>query len=175
MDIRDCKKIMIAGSSGSGKSWLAKEIAGLTGYPLYHLDSEFWRPGWVMAPEDEKILRLQEIISGKTWIIDGNYSSTMEMRFAAADLIVLLDISRIICVISVAKRHGKKRSDLPDYLDESSILGKEFFELIRLIWAYPKKGRERMIKLHEKYPDKVFLRVRGRRKVRQLLKGWKAL
>ena len=34
---------------------LAKQIADTTGYPLYHLDVEFWRPGWIMTPREEKI------------------------------------------------------------------------------------------------------------------------
>ncbi|MCL2545878.1 MAG: hypothetical protein FWE06_01620 [Oscillospiraceae bacterium] len=46
MNIQDYKKIAIVGSPGSGKSWLSKKIAALTGYPLHHLDVEFWKPGW---------------------------------------------------------------------------------------------------------------------------------
>ena len=81
MDIHDYSKIILVGNSGSGKSWLAKQIADTTGYPLYHLDVEFWQPGWVMTPREEKIERQRKMVSGDNWIIDGNYDSTMEIRY----------------------------------------------------------------------------------------------
>ena len=55
MNIRDYNKIILVGSGGSGKSWMAKRIAEITGYSLYHLDKELWQPGWVMPPKEEKI------------------------------------------------------------------------------------------------------------------------
>ena len=70
MDIRDYNKIILVGSGGSGKSWLAKHIAELTVYPLYHLDNEFWKPGWEKCPKEEFVKRQQEIINDEKWIID---------------------------------------------------------------------------------------------------------
>jgi len=172
MDIRTYNKIILVGAGGSGKSWLAKRIAALTGYPLYHLDKEFWRPGWVMTPRDEKIARQNEIISGDKWIIDGNYNSTLETRFAAADLIIYLDISRIVAIMSAAKRSGKKRSDLPDYLEEHTAFNKEFIQFAKWIWYYPKDGRKTIMDLHEKYPDKAFLRIKSRRAVKRMVRNW---
>ena len=172
LNIRDYNKIVLVGSGGSGKSWLAKRIAELTDYPLYHLDNEFWKPGWTESPRDEFIKRQQEIIKSEKWIIEGAYNSTLEMRFVAADLIIFLDINRIISIVSAAKRHGKKRSDLPDYLDENTIFSKDFFELCKYIWSYPKKGRKTVITLHEKYPDKILLHVKTRGEVQRLLMKW---
>ena len=169
MDIHTYKKIILVGNMGSGKSWLSKRIANLTGHPLFHLDNEFWKPGWVMASKEEKIARQKEITSGREWIIDGNYNSTMEIRFAAADLIVFLDINRIVCIFSAIKRHGKKRSDLPDYLEESNIFNKEFIKFCVCIWSYPKTLRKTVIDLHNKYPDKMFLHIKTRREAKKLL------
>ncbi len=39
---------------------------------------------------------------------------------SAADLVIFLDINRFICMWSALKRHGKRRSDLPDYLEEKN-------------------------------------------------------
>ena len=173
MDIHDYSKIILVGSGGSGKSWLAKHIAEITNYPLYHLDKEFWQPGWVMTPKEEKITRQHEMINGETWIIDGNYNSTMEIRYTAADLIIFLDISRIVCVISAMKRTGRKRSDLPDYLEESKIWGKEFIEFVKWIWSYPKTGRKTVMALHKKYSDKAFLHIKTRREAKGFVRKWR--
>ena len=160
--------IILVGNSGSGKSRTAKRIAELTGYPLFHLDKEHWLPGWVMSSREEKIIRQQKMMRREKWIIDGNYGSTMEMRFAAADLIVFLDINRLMCIFSAIKRTGKKRSDFPDYLEEPKIFSKDFFEFCKWIWSYPQTGRKTVMALHNKYPDKVFLHIRNRRSVKKL-------
>ena len=172
MNIHDYNKIILVGSSGSGKSWLAKRIAELTGYPLTHLDNEFWKLEWVETPKPEWSARLQELISGEQWIIDGNYKSTMDVRYAAADLVIFLDISRFVCLWSFFKRAGKKRSDLPQYLDEPSGFSKEHFQSYKWIWEYPKTKRKTVIDLHEKYPDTPFLQIQSRRKVQRLLRSW---
>ena len=91
-DIRKYNKIILIGSGGSGKSWLSKRISKLTGYPVFHLDVEHWKPGWVMPEKDERLAHEQKIMQGDKWIIDGNYNNTMEIRFAAADLVIFLDM-----------------------------------------------------------------------------------
>ena len=171
-DFSKYNRIILIGCMGSGKSWLSKRIAEITGYPLFHLDVEHWKPGWVMSSKEEKIARQQEIISGEKWIIDGTYGSTMEIRFAAADLIIYLEINRFVCIWSAAKRTGKKRSDLPDYLEEPNIFGKEFIKFCKWIWSYPKTERQTVINLHEKYPEKAFLRIKSRREMKRLLEKW---
>jgi len=173
INIGDYKKIVLVGSGGSGKSWMSRHIAEITGYNLFHLDKELWLPGWVMTPREEKIAKQQAMISGESWIIDGNYNSTMEIRYAAADLIIFLDISRIVCMLSAARRSGKKRPDLPDYLEEHTALSKEFRQFCKWIWSYPKTGRKTVMDLHDKYPNIAFLHIKTRRKVKKLLKKWR--
>lgn len=167
MDIKDYNRIIIVGCSGSGKSWLAKRIASITGYPLTHLDNEFWNPNWVATPKEEWICKQQELISGEKWIIEGNYNGTMEMRFTSADLVIFIDINSITCIWRVFRRHGKKRSDLPEYLDEK--IDSEFFEFCKWIWDFPKKGRNTILDLHEKYPEKPFLVLKNRKQISKIL------
>ena len=95
------------------------------------------------------------------WIIDGNHLETMEMRFQAADLILFFDISRLQCVYSVWKRHGHKRVDLPDYLEEKR--DKKFYQLLKWTWDFPKKRRPGLLSIFEKYQDKTILTFRTRK------------
>ncbi len=159
----DGKRIIIAGSAGSGKSWLAKRLAQATGYPLVHLDREFWQPGWIHPPREAWIARQRELMAGDRWIIDGDYRSTLELRFEAADTVVFLDIPRVVCLIGAIRRHGKKRSDLPEYLEEK--FDKEFLDFLKLIWIYPRNDRPRILALHDKYPDKPFVVLKSRGEV----------
>lgn len=168
--LKEHHKIIIIGCSGSGKSWLAKKIAEITGYPLIHLDNEYWLPNWTKPPKDEWIAKQKELIKAERWIIEGNYNSTMELRFAAADLVIFLDINKILCIISAAKRTGKKRSDLPDYLEEPRVFNKEFLEFCKYIWQYPKQGKLTVMNLHNKYSETKFIHIKKRKDVNELYK-----
>ena len=68
---------------------------------------------------------------------------------------------------SAFKRHGKKRSDLPDYLEEK--MNYEFIDFLKWIWSYKKTGKKRILDLHEKYPDIEFLVLKSRRQVNDFL------
>lgn len=168
------KRIILVGCMGSGKSWLSKRIAQITDYPLYHLDIEQWRPDWVKLSKGEQISRQKEIISGESWIIDGTWGGTMELRYAAADLIIYLEMNRFLCMWRSAKRVGKKRSDFPDFLEEKGVLSKEFFRFCKWIWMFPKNNKERIMGLHEKYPEKEFLHIKSRRDIKNLFGNQKS-
>ena len=162
-ELHGYSRILIVGNAGAGKSFLARRLAGMTKLPLTHLDNEYWKPGWVKTPRDEWDARQLELTAGESWIIEGNYDRTMELRFAAAELVIFLDINRLVCIWGAARRTGKKRSDLPDYLDEPGIFGREFLDFCKLIWQYRKTGRKTVLRLRDKYPEVRFLHLRSRR------------
>lgn len=164
------RRIIVVGSSGSGKSYLSKRLARITELPLIHLDKEFWRPDWQKTPREEWIQKQRTWIASEEWILDGNYDSTMEMRFSAADLVIYLDVHRIICIVSALLRHGKKRSDLPAYLEEK--IDGDFWDFCRWIWSFPQKGGRTILALHERYAQIPFLHIRGRREMKRLLAQW---
>jgi adenylate kinase family enzyme len=167
LNIAEYRRIAIVGNNGSGKSFLSEKLSALTGLPLVHLDLEYWRPGWEKPGEEEWIIKQHEFTAKKSWIIEGNYSGTMDLRFKTADLIVFLDFSRFVCLAGVFGRHGKKRPDMPRYLDER--LNGEFFRFLKMLWTFKKSRRKKIIALHEKYPEKTFVVIRNRREMKMLL------
>ena len=110
------KKIVIVGCGGAGKSTLARELGQRLRLPVIHLDALFWKPGWVMIPKDEERRRLAELLVEPAWVIDGNYNSTMPIRFEAADTIIFLDFPVWLCLWRVLKRwlqyRGHSRPDM---------------------------------------------------------------
>ncbi len=170
MDIFRYNRIMIVGNNGSGKSFLSKELSVITGLPLIHLDIEFWRPNWEKPPKEEWLKKQAELISKEKWIIDGNHTDTMELRFEIADIILFLDINRLVCLAGVLKRSGKRRSDWPQYLEEK--LDRGFFQLCKGLWNFSKTRKRTILGLHRKYPGKPFLVIKGRRKMNKLLSQW---
>jgi adenylate kinase family enzyme len=110
------ERIMIIGCCGSGKSTFAEKLQKRTNIPLIHLDKLYWLPNWTEPKvEDwEKIVTIES--EKKSWIIDGNYGGTMEIRLRKADTIIFLDRSRWLCTYRILKRtiqdYGRTRKDM---------------------------------------------------------------
>ena len=168
-DLSSYPRIAVIGCPGSGKSTLARKIAETTGHPLIHLDYEHWQPGFIAMPRPEFIAKQQEWVRGERWIIDGNYKGTMEIRFAAADLVICLDLPRWLCAWRVIRRHGTQRPDMRPDVVEGSIFTKDFAEFFGFIWNFRKETMPKILALHEKYPGVEFVRVRSQKEVNDLV------
>lgn len=98
IDFERLRKVLIIGSGGSGKSTLANRLGQRTNLEVIHLDQLYWRSGWVETPKAEWLEIVSDIVKRDQWIIDGNYSGTLEPRFKACDTIIFLDLPRTVCV-----------------------------------------------------------------------------
>ncbi|MCL2169758.1 MAG: hypothetical protein FWB74_07025 [Defluviitaleaceae bacterium] len=165
------KRIMILGSAGSSKSTLAVRLGEITCLPVTHLDRLFWNPGWVQTPKDEFEERANAAAAAETWIIDGNYSRTLDYRLERADCVIFLDFSRYFCLFRVLKRrfknHGKTRFDLAEGCPER--LDREF---LLWVWNYPKRARGRTLEwLEQARGDKNVYHFRKRKDVKKFLQS----
>ena len=92
------RRVAIIGSSGAGKSTLARRLGERTGLPVVHLDEHFWRPGWVETSRGEWRAVQTALCAQDAWIMDGNYSGTLDVRLARADTVVFLDLPRRVTI-----------------------------------------------------------------------------
>jgi adenylate kinase family enzyme len=110
------KRILILGSGGAGKSTLASRLGELLKLEVIHLDSYYWKSGWIETPKEEWEEVIERLIIGDSWIIDGNYSRTLGQRIKECDTVIFLDRSRWICLWRVLKRRimyrNGKRPDM---------------------------------------------------------------
>jgi adenylate kinase family enzyme len=134
------KRVLVIGSGGAGKSYLARELGSRLGLEVIHLDVHFWKPGWVETPANEWQAIVERLIARPSWVMDGNYGGTMAVRFQAVDTIIFLDISRWICLwrvfVRLVQDRGRKGSDLPEGCPESVD-----WEFTKWVWHYPSRER----------------------------------
>lgn len=134
------RRILVIGSGGSGKTTFARRLAERTKLPLIHLDALYWRPGWDPTPADEWGARVEALLREPVWIMDGNYGGTLDIRLAACDTVVFLDMPRLVCLWRVVRRQlqhgGQNRAELPAGCPERVT-----WEFLTWIWTYPARRR----------------------------------
>jgi adenylate kinase family enzyme len=165
------KKVLVIGSSGAGKSTLSVRLGKLLGIEVIHLDALNFRAGWVETPKAEWRSKVENLVKRDSWIIDGNYSGTLDVRLAACDTVVFLDLSRTVCLRRVLKRFFKYRGgSRPDVTE--GCREKIDFEFVRWIWTYPTRSRPKVLKLlDENSPGKNIVRLRSQADVENFFAG----
>ena len=139
------KKIIIIGSPGAGKTTFARKLSDKIGIPLIYLDAIWHKSDKTHISRDEFDDRLGEILSCSSWIIDGNYSRTMERRMRACDTVVLFDLASEICLEGAISRIGKVRPEMPWIDTELDPWLKEEIE------QFPTKNLPQIYELIKKY------------------------
>lgn len=107
------KKIIVIGCPGSGKTTFAEKLRDKMDIPLFYLDAIWHKPDRTHISREEFDVRLDEILKLDSWIIDGNYSRTVELRIKACDTVFLFDLPTEICIEGATARLGKGRYDMP--------------------------------------------------------------
>ena len=144
------KRVIIIGCPGSGKSTFARALRDKTGLPLYPLDLLYWNPDRTTVTRELFRQRLDEILQQDTWILDGNYSATMERRLEACDTVFFFDLPVSDCLHGIASRKGKARPDLPwiEPIDEED---EAFLSFVR---SYRESARPTVLSLLKCHPEK---------------------
>lgn len=142
------RKILVIGPGGAGKSTLAHQLGELLDIEVLHLDKFYWHPGWIETPKPAWLKTVGELLRRDAWIMDGNYSGTLDIRIEACDTVVFLDMARTLCLWRVVKRvimyWNKRRPDMAEGCREKFSL-----EFILWIWNYPSRTRPKIIKMLE--------------------------
>ncbi len=160
------KRILIIGISGTGKSYTARKIRDITGLPLTHLDSIFWKENWVEADEPQVQGLILNEINKDSWIIEGYIEPCSEQRLKRADKIIYLDYNGLSASIGVLKRFLKHRKSPRPEMPAGNT---DKFSLSFLKMVFKRQERpeiESTIKGHE---DKT-LRLKNRSATKKYLK-----
>jgi adenylate kinase family enzyme len=163
------KKVLVIGSGGAGKSTFARDLGTLLNIDVIHLDALYWHPGWVETPRTEWRKVIEGLVRRDAWIIDGNYSNTLDFRLEACDTVIFLDMARFICLWRVLARairyRGRTRPDMAEGYHERLDLG-----FICWVWGYKRRTRPQIIEiLRQSAQSKQVIWFRSRAEVKRFL------
>jgi adenylate kinase family enzyme len=85
------KRIVVVGTTSSGKSTLANQLAEKIGGDFIELDALHWEPNWVEAPNEVFRERVEAAINSKAWVVAGNYHIVRDLVWQHAEAIIWLD------------------------------------------------------------------------------------
>jgi adenylate kinase family enzyme len=87
------KRIVVIGTTSSGKSTLAEKLADKFGYEFIELDALNWEPNWTPAPQEIFHQRVDKATQARKWVVAGNYSKVRPLIWSRAEVVIWLDYS----------------------------------------------------------------------------------
>lgn len=85
------RRFSVVGTTGSGKTVLARQISRRLSILHVELDALYWGPDWTQAPLEVFRERVARALSGGAWVVDGNYGKVRDVVWSRADTVVWLD------------------------------------------------------------------------------------
>ena len=139
------KRIMIIGCCGAGKSHLGRILSTQTGIELIYLDKHYWQPAYQTLSKPEWSDIVEKLTVQDSWILDGNYLGTMEIRLRRADTVIFLDRSRWVCLQRILKRtlqyYGRTRPDMAPQCPERFN-----WQFLQYVYRYNRLQRPKILK-----------------------------
>ena len=164
-------RINIVGTAGSGKSTFARLLAAKMNAPYIQLDELYWKPNWTESTDEELFPKLENALSSDRWVLDGNYTRTIPIKWKRVQMVVYLDLPFHIVLYRIIKRslvRGIKNEEL--WHGNKETLWKHLFTRDSMIlWTirhFP-ENHKRYTELSEEseYSHIKFVRLRSRKEV----------
>jgi adenylate kinase family enzyme len=152
------RRILVAGTSGAGKTTLARRVAALLDLPHIEIDALFHGPRW--TPRDTFQSEVHRFSAGSCWVTEWQYSQVRAILAQRADLLVWLDLPRALVMRQVIRRTVRRRLNRQVLWNGNCepplwTLLTDREHIIRWAWATHHKTAARVAALLEDHPDLV--------------------
>ena len=183
-NLEDVRRTCVVGTSGSGKSTFAKQLAELTGNDHLELDSFYWLPDWTEEDPDKFHEKIAAAISSSDrWVLDGNYHSKVsDLKRESATSVIWIDHSFPRTLFRAVKRAVTRawtQKELWPGTGNRETFRKSFFSHDSVVlWTMTSfRGIRKRYSTLMNDPDWKhikFFRLRGRKQVIEFLESVKA-
>jgi adenylate kinase family enzyme len=86
------RRVVVFGTTGSGKSALAERLAQQKGLRVIELDALYWGRDWQGVPVELFRYRVECETREGDWIVVGNYGQVRDLVWRPADTLIWLDL-----------------------------------------------------------------------------------
>lgn len=175
-------KINVVGTSGSGKSALAKQLSKALDAPHVQLDQLFWQANWQETTDEVFFAQLETALtaSPEGWVLDGNFDRTRPIKWRDVDMVVWIDypiwrvfsqaifraIKRIISQEELWPGTGNRESFRKTFLSRKSVL----------LWSLKtwRQNRQRYFAdmIDPRYAHIQFVRLTSRKEAQALVNNF---
>ncbi|MGH7863763.1 MAG: adenylate kinase [Candidatus Binataceae bacterium] len=97
-------RVAVVGTTGSGKTRLARRLAEALAAEYVELDALFWGKNWIERPLEVFQQSATAAAARDKWVIDGNYAAVRPAVWGRADTLVWLDYSFALVVYRLLRR-----------------------------------------------------------------------
>jgi adenylate kinase family enzyme len=156
------RRIAVVGTTGSGKTTMARALGARLGVPHVELDALNWGPNWTEASREVFRERTTQALSGDAWTVDGNYSKVRDIVWSRADTVVWLDYSLPVIMWRLVRRTFRRvtmREEL--WGGNRETIKSALFEKDAILWwalrTYRRRRREYPVLLNA--PEHAHLAV----------------
>ena len=112
------RRISIVGATGSGKTWLARDLASRLGLPLHELDRCRCDAAGRALSGDEFSQRVAALVATDEWVIDGHYRQVRDAIWRRADTVVWLNYPMPLILSRLLRRFISKSDQTVPENDE---------------------------------------------------------
>ncbi len=166
--------MLVAGTSGAGKTTLARAVAEVLGCPVVELDALPHGPGWTKRPEFED--DVDRFTSGPSWAAEWQYTAVRDVLLQRADCLIWLDLRRPVVMTRVVRRtvgrrlrrevlwNGNTEPPFRTFLTDRD-------HIVRWAWRTHPRTAEHVLAALASRPELPVVRLRTRAEVGRWLAG----
>jgi adenylate kinase family enzyme len=167
-------RIIVAGTSASGKTTLARAIGERLTIPHIEIDALFHGPGW--TKRETFAADVDEFSSQPKWITEWQYDSVRDLLAERSDLLVWLDLSKATVMRQVVRRtlrRGLGKQELWNGNVEPPLrtVFTDPDHIVRWAWKTHHQNAERVMALHQQRPDLPIVRLPTHQAAHRWLNG----
>ena len=168
------RRVLVAGTAGSGKTTLAQRISEALGTPHVEIDSLYHGPNW--TPRDSFETDVDRFSSQSHWVTEWQYNQVRPLLADRADLMVWLDLPQRSVMWQVIRRTFRRRRRREELWNGNiepplrTILTDQE-HIVRWAWSTRHTAHTRIQELHRQRPDLTIVRLRSHHQARQWLAG----
>jgi len=169
------ERLVVVGTTCSGKTTLARTLAGKLRCPHIELDALHWGPKWTPTAKELLQPKVEQAVAGSRWVCDGNYSSVRHTVWRRATAVVWLNypfslvmaraLRRTIRRVATRERlwSGNRETFTQSFLSRDSILW-------WVITTYRRRRRTyRELFARKEYPQLHLVELRDVRQTREFI------